>query len=213
MTKETLKGLGLTDEQVEAVWKGLDGNFVTKARFDEVNTELTGTKATIKDRDKQLETLKSSAGDSEGLKKQIADLQTENKTKDETHAAEVKKMKLDNAVEKALSGAKAKSVKAVRAELSDFLASAEVGDDGAVKGLDAELRKLVESEATSFLFDAAKETKPKIAGASPAGTVTTSPDPKAEGFETRLAEARKANDNLAAVSIKREAAAEGIILM
>lgn len=45
MTKEKLLEWGLTEEQAAKVMEGLNGSFVTKARFNEVNTELTKAKA------------------------------------------------------------------------------------------------------------------------------------------------------------------------
>ena len=39
MTKEKLLEWGLTEEQATKVMEGLNGSFVTKARFNEVNTE------------------------------------------------------------------------------------------------------------------------------------------------------------------------------
>ena len=44
----------------------------------------------------------------EYLKQQIEDLQEANKEKDSVHATEIKKLKLDNAVDSALTAAKAK---------------------------------------------------------------------------------------------------------
>lgn len=112
MNKEKLIEMGLTEELATKVAKELDGNYVPKTRFNEVNTELKQAKDQVKERDSQLETLKKSVGDSDELKKQIETLQNENKTKDETHAAEIKQLKIDTAVDKALAEAKAKNPKA-----------------------------------------------------------------------------------------------------
>ena len=71
MTKEKLLEWGLTEEQATKVMEGLNGSFVTKARFNEVNTELTTAKNTIKERDTQLETLKKASGDTKALQDQI----------------------------------------------------------------------------------------------------------------------------------------------
>ena len=71
MTKENLLEWGLTEEQANKVMEGLNGSFVTKSRFNEVNTELTNAKNTIKERDTQLETLKKSTGDTKALQDQI----------------------------------------------------------------------------------------------------------------------------------------------
>ena len=117
MTKEKLLEWGLTEEQATKVMEGLNGSFVTKARFNEVNTELTTAKNTIKERDTQLETLKKASGDTKALQDQITQLQADNKKKDTDHAAELKNLKISNAVELALTGAKAKNNTAVITKL------------------------------------------------------------------------------------------------
>lgn len=159
MTKEKLLEWGLTEEQAAKVMEGLNGSFVTKARFNEVNTELTAAKNTIKERDTQLETLKKASGDTKALQDQITQLQADNKKKDDDHAAELKKLKISNAVELALSSARAKNNIAVKALLADFIGKAELAEDGTVKGLDAEVKKLVEGKETAFLFEKSTGTK------------------------------------------------------
>lgn len=153
MTKEKLMEWGLTEEQANKVMEGLNGSFVTKARFNEVNTELQNAKKTIGERDQQLETLKKSTGDTETLQKQINDLQEANKQKDKDHANEIKALKIGNTVDVALTNAKAKNNTAVKALLAAFLEKAELADDGTVKGLDDEIGKLTKGEDTAFLFD------------------------------------------------------------
>lgn len=153
MTKEKLLEWGLTEEQAAKVMEGLNGSFVTKARFNEVNTELTKAKGTITERDGQLETLKKSGADAAALQDQITQLQAENKKKDEDHAAELKALKIGNAVDLALTGTKAKNNTAVKALLVDFIGKADLAEDGTVKGLDAEIKKLVEGKDTAFLFE------------------------------------------------------------
>lgn len=166
MTKESLMEMGLTEEQAKKVMEGLDGSFVPKSRFNEVNTELKTAKDTIKERDTQLETLKKDAGDNEALKQQITDLQTANANQKKAHEAELKALKISTAVDMALTTAKAKNNTAVKALLADFLTKAELADDGTVKGLDAEVKKLVEAEGTAFLFDTSTGTKFKGAKAA-----------------------------------------------
>lgn len=166
MTKEKLLEWGLTEEQAAKVMEGLNGSFVTKARFNEVNTELTAAKNTIKERDTQLETLKKASGDTKALQDQITQLQADNKKKDADHAAELKNLKISNAVELALTGAKAKNNTAVKALLVDFIGKAELAEDGTVKGLDDEVKKLVEGKDTAFLFDTKAPDK-KFKGAKP----------------------------------------------
>ncbi len=166
MTKEKLLEWGLTEEQANKVMEGLNGSFVTKSRFNEVNTELTNAKNTIKERDTQLETLKKSTGDTKALQDQITQLQTDNANQKKAHEAEMKALKIGNAVDVALTGAKAKNNTAVKALMADFLAKAELADDGTVKGLDDEVKKLVEGKDTAFLFE--KSTGTKFKGAKSA---------------------------------------------
>ena len=60
MKKEDLLAMGLTEEQADKVMDGLNGDFVTKSRFNEVNTELKAARTALSERDKQLEELKLS---------------------------------------------------------------------------------------------------------------------------------------------------------
>lgn len=166
MTKEKLLEWGLTEEQANKVMEGLNGSFVTKSRFNEVNTELTNAKNTIKERDTQLETLKKSTGDTKALQDQITQLQTDNANQKKAHEAELKALKIGNAVDMALTGAKAKNNTAVKALMADFLAKAELADDGTVKGLSDEIKKLVDGQDTAFLFE--KSTGTKFKGAKSA---------------------------------------------
>lgn len=167
MTLEQLMVMGLTKEQAEKVMEGLDGNFVTKTRFNEVNTELKQSKDTLKERDSQLETLKKSTGDVEALTKTITELQEANKTKDEQHQAEIKQMKFDASLNAALSAAKARNPETVKPLLKTFLDKAEL-DGETIKGLDGEIKKLTESEDTKFLFEVVKpDGKPGFRGIKP----------------------------------------------
>lgn len=178
MTKEKLMEWGLTEEQANKVMEGLNGFFVTKARFNEVNEENKTLKAQVSERDGQIETLKKSAGDNTELQNQITALQEANKQKDKDHANEIKALKISNAVDVALSSAKAKNHVAVKALLADFLTKAELADDGTVKGLDDEIGKLVKGSDTAFLFDTGAGTKFKGAKAAEKG------DPGAGGDMT-----------------------------
>lgn len=211
MNKERLIELGLPDELASKVAEELGGNYVPKARFNEVNTELKQAKDQVKERDTQLETLKKSTGDVEAMKKQIETLQAENKTKDEAHSDEIKKIKIDTAVDKALTAAKAKNHKAVKALLD--LSNAELADDGTVKGLAAQIKTLSEAEDSKFLFYADNVQKNQSSrGFVPGQQMDGVPAASSE-YEARLAEARKNGNTLEAVKIKQEAAADGVILI
>ena len=213
MTKESLMAMGLTEEQATKVMEGLNGSFATKTRFNEVNEELKTAKATITERDGQLNALKTSGADAAALQAQITQLQADNAAKDQEHAAEIKKIKIENAVEKALTDAKAINPATVKPLLAAFLEKADLDDDGTIRGLADEIGKLAKAEGTSFLFKADDTTTTStISGASPAGGSSVNPTTKAGAYETRLADARKAGNSALAVAIKREAAADGVEL-
>lgn len=162
MTRKQLEDLGLTKEQVDSVMK-INGDDIENAKgtasteIKNLQTEVEGLKTQVGDRDKQLETLKASAGDNADLKKQIEDLQTENATAKANHESELNQLKIDFAVEKALTGAKAKNIKAVKALLE--LDDAKLDRDGNVKGLAEQIEKLTSGDDTKFLFEAQKQTK------------------------------------------------------
>lgn len=160
MTRKQLEDLGLSKEQVDSIIK-INGDDIENAKaasateIKNLQTEVSGYKTQIADRDKQLETLKATAGDNEALTKQIADLQAENTKAKETHESELTQLKVDFAVEKALTGAKAKNIKAVKALLD--LTDAKLDKDGNVKGLQEQIEKLTTADDTKFLFDAAQQ--------------------------------------------------------
>ena len=155
MNKEDLIAMGLTEDQAKRVMESLDGNFVTKARFNEVNEENKTLKQSVADRDKQLEDLKKSSGDNAELKKQIETLQQQNADQKKTHDAEMAALKLDNAVETALTAAGAKNVKAVR---SLFDASKlKLADDGSVEGLKEQIAAVQKSDPYMFTEKQSKQ--------------------------------------------------------
>ena len=162
MTRKQLEDLGLSKEQVDSVMK-INGDDIENAKssstteIKNLQAEVDGLKTQVSDRDKQLENLRVSAGDNESLKKQIEDLQTENQTAKEKHESELTQLKVDFAVEKALTGAKAKNITAVKALLD--LNDAKLDKDGSVKGLAEQIEKLTSGDDTKFLFEAQKQTK------------------------------------------------------
>ena len=188
MKKEELMKLGIDEETAkkiesataEELKEGLKEElkgYIPKARFDDVNTEKNGLQATLAERDGQLAALKNSNGDTEAMKQQIADLQAANAEKDKAHAAEIASLKIDAAVDSALAAAKARNPKAARALLD--LEKAELAEDGTVKGLDEQIKKLQGADDSKFLFDT-ESNKPSIKGASPAETGVEGPDAKAD---------------------------------
>ena len=157
MKRTELEALGLSKEQIDNVMtmNGTDienAKKVATAETESLQNQIDSLQMTLKERNKQLEDLQKSTGNVDDLKQQIATLQADNKAKDEEHAKELMQLKVDTAVEKALTGANAKNIKAVRALLD--LTDAKLDKDGNVKGLSEQIEKLTTGEDTKFLFDA-----------------------------------------------------------
>jgi hypothetical protein len=170
MKKEDFLKLGFSEEDAkkaaEASAEELK-SYIPKARFDEVNDEKKKLETTVVERDQQLEILKNSTGDVETMKKQITDLQADNKKKDETHAAEIKQLKRDSIDGSLLLELKAKNNTAVKALLEKIDDSA---DEETYKTMRTEqIKKLLEADDTKFLFDT-ETKKPKMKGAAPGET-------------------------------------------
>lgn len=102
MTKEQLLEAGFNDQQATTILdiykKSLDGKYVPKYRFDEVNTELKSTREQVAERDKQIGELKQLNGDSEALKTKIEELTRTNKEKDDEYKKALALEKKKNAI-------------------------------------------------------------------------------------------------------------------
>ena len=118
MKRSFLEGLGLEKDAIDSIMK-VNGEDIenAKAGLKDKDTEINGLNEQIKGLNKQLEDLKKSAGDNEDLKKQIEQMQATNKANEDAYKAEIKQLKLDAAIGKALSDAKAKNHDAVKALL------------------------------------------------------------------------------------------------
>lgn len=138
--------------------------FVARADFNALNETKKALDGQIKDRDKQLETLKKSSGDNEALKQQITELQTANETAKSEYEANLKKITLDSKLETALLGARAKNTKAVRALLDESKISLD-GDN--VLGLDTQIEALKKDSAYLFGEDKQQNPPPPAGGQPP----------------------------------------------
>lgn len=167
MKKEDFLKLGLEEELAEkaaqASGEELKG-YIPKSRFDEVNGKVKTLETDLKNRDDQLDQINKVDADS--LQQTIINLQTENANLKSQHDAELKQVRFDAALELALTNAKAKLPKAVKALLDIDMEKVEINEDGSIVGLSDQIKKLQESEDTKFLFD---EDKPSsLQGAKPA---------------------------------------------
>lgn len=171
MKKEDLIAMGLTEDQAKKVMDSLDGNFVTKARFNEINEENKTLKQSVADRDKQLEDLKKSSGDNAELKKQIETLQQQNADQKKAHDAEMAQLKLDNAIDAALTAAGAKNIKAVRAVIDT--SKMKLNEDGTVEGLPDAIKAVQKSD--SYMFNTVQQKQQTFKGFQPGASGEVKP--------------------------------------
>lgn len=148
--KELLKKAEVEETKVDQIVgdinKAIPEHFVPKARYNEVAEAKKKLESDIGQRDKQLEELSKAAGTSEELKKQIEQLQAENKAAAEKYAAEIKDLQIKSAIKSAISG----KVHDEDLVLSLFDREKLVIDGDKVVGLDEQLKTLQESKG--FLF-------------------------------------------------------------
>ena len=167
MTKKDFTDLGISEElatkAAEASKKELE-SYVQKSKYDLVVTEKETLEIQIKEHGKQLEELKKAAKGSEELEKKVKELQDNAAASKAKYEKQINDIQLNHAIDTALKEAKAKNAKAVRSllDMNDI-----VLDDGKVKGLDKQIKKLQEAEDSKFLFESVadpKDGKPKIGG-------------------------------------------------
>ena len=184
MKRKFLEDMGLTKEQIDSIMdeNGKDVN-AAKGDLEQVKTELKQTKGQLTERDQQIETLKTSAGDNDGLKQQIADLQEQNKQKDRDHQEEIKNLRLDAAIRSAI-GDSAQDADLVSGLIDK--AKLLLSDDGKVTGLEEQVKALKENKAFLFKDEGVQDPQPGFrVGASrgqdpkPAGTSDKPVDMKA----------------------------------
>jgi DNA repair exonuclease SbcCD ATPase subunit len=200
--KELLKKAGIPEDKLDStitdIGKELPKYFIPKDKYNEVVEAKKKLEADIQERDKQLEQLKNAAGNSEELKAQIEQLQAENQKAAEEWQAKMAQMQLDFAIDKALTAAKAKNAKAVKALLDMDKVKLD-GDQ--LLGLDDQLKAIKESDA--YLFG---ESGRVGSGTNPPGAGNPEVNPwKPETFNLTLQGKILMEDPAKATRMKAEA--------
>ena len=135
-----------------------DGNFIPKARFDEVNEQKNEYKKMVDERDKQLESLKEKAKGHDDLTAKLTELEEQNKNTKTEYEAKMAELKKNTAIDLFLSNQKAKNVKAVKALLD--MEKVSIDGDNLI-GIEEQLKSLKESDP--YLFG---DAKPKVGDGS-----------------------------------------------
>jgi chromosome segregation ATPase len=172
MKREFLTELGLETEQVNKIMAehGRTVNSL-KDKADEAKEEAEEFKSQLSDRDKQLKDLSKKAEGNEDLQEQIKQLQADNKKVKVDYENRLAEKTFDFSLEKALSDAKAKNPRAVKA-LLDREAIKLDGDK--LLGLEEQLKSLQESDG--YLFG----------DNEPAGLKGRQPNPPAQNHSKEL---------------------------
>lgn len=186
MKRKFLEDLGLTKEQIDSVMdeNGKDIE-AEKEKSSSTTTELEDIKIQLKEANTTITDLKKNNGDNEALQTKVKEYENTIKTQKADYDTKVRNLTLDGAIEKALTGAKAKhsdllSTKIDREKLL-------ISEDGKVTGLDEQLKGLKETYKDLF--------EEKISGATPA-------NPEKGSLGNNTYEALMANaDNMSAEEV------------
>lgn len=157
MNQEQLKSLGLNDDTIQRILEDQGKNFVSKTRFNEVNENKKALESQLADRDTQLKDLETKAKGNDDLQKQIKEVQKANEDQKAAYDGKIHQMKVDNAIVSALTAAKAKNIDAAKAML--HMDAYDLQEDGTIKGLADNIKKV--KEANPWAFDVDQQPGPK----------------------------------------------------
>lgn len=123
MKKEDLIAKGLSEEQAEAILELYN---------QEINNFV-------------------SKADYDALNEQLGSLEQDNRAEIEKHRAEIESLKINNAIDMALTNAGAKTLKACKAMLD--MNGIRLSKDGSITGLNEQIKALTEGQDTKYLFN------------------------------------------------------------
>lgn len=127
-----------------------DGDYVSKAKYDGVVSDLETTKGELANRDKDLDELKKNMP--EDKTKDIEELQSKYDTEKQALEEKLKQNKVDAAIQIALAKSQPKDEVAVRAHLDGFIKDAKFDDEkGTIVGLDEHINSMKKEKA--YLFE------------------------------------------------------------
>lgn len=177
MKRESLQGLGLSDEQVDNVMA------MHSSELNDIRSNLTAAeqerdsfKNQLESNQTELAKLKDSQKDNEELQSQLDDLQGKFDESSSKASNELEQVRKESAIDLELVKSGARNPKAVKALLDND--SVKFDDDG-IHGLSDQLDKLKESEA--YLFETGDAGKPNpFPKGNPSGGVPANENKLAE---------------------------------
>lgn len=158
MTKEQLQTLNLTDEQINAIIEDYGKNYVSKAQFNEKNDAYKQAKQEIENLTNDISTLSEANKANEALQSQIKELQDAATQREADYNENIKNMKIDTAITKALSKSGAMN-ETILTGLLDRTKIA-IGEDNTITGIQEQINALKESDPYLFKQDSIKGVVP-----------------------------------------------------
>jgi hypothetical protein len=160
MNKEDLKKLGIEDEALIQSIIVLHGKDIEKFKVDltTVTTELTNTKTQLAEAGETIEGFKKL--DVEGVKKSADEWKAKAEQAQADAQIQLTNLKFGYALDGALTQAKAKNVKAVKALLKSE--DLKLTEDGQIMGLTEQLEKI--KTENDYLFESTERNPKFVAG-------------------------------------------------
>ena len=192
------------------------GKYVDKLKYDEdiaaKDTVIDGLNEIVATRDKDLSDLNTRLAEADGDKNKVATLtdqlnSLQNKYEEDgkKYKAELEKQQYLSLAKDLASGLKFSSNAAKEMFINKLVDKGLKVEDGKILGADDFTNSYKEANADSFVVE--QSANPQFTAS------TTAQMQNPATYETRLADARKAGNTAEAISIKREAAENGVILM
>jgi predicted nucleic acid-binding Zn-ribbon protein len=156
MKREDLKKLGIEDEVIDKIM-AMNGQDIEshKTKLTTAQTELKASQDQLKEANQQIEKFKGM--DVESIQKAADEWKTKAEKAEQAASEQITKLKFDHALESALSDAKAKNPKAVKALLNTE--GLKLNEDGSILGLKEQLETI--TKENDYLFESENPT-PKI---------------------------------------------------
>lgn len=168
MKRDFLEGLGLEKDVVDKI---LDENSRDigreKQKADQAKEDLAAAQKSLADRDKDIEELKKSSGDAEGIRKQLEELQGKYTKETAEYKAQIADRDYSDAINKVINDKSIKfsSKAAERAYIADLKAKHLELKDGVLTGFDEWHKAQTEADPSAF-----QSGKPAPSFAKPVGT-------------------------------------------
>ena len=145
--KEFLKEIENGEELEKKIAEKIKESYVSKGEYDAVLTVKDDLQEQMKQRDKDIEELKKTAGDNTQLQQKYHDLEQKYKTDTQNLEKKYAESRKHSAVDMAILQAKGKNTKAIKALLD--MDKISLKEDGTLEGLDLEGLKSTDG----YLFD------------------------------------------------------------